>query len=494
MEMKSSCSNPVIPVRSRLLALLVACTATPAFAWDTSYLQGLLNATPAGGWVQANTTPFSSAWATQAQGGLPPGTYSNPGSIVAAWSGYAWDSSRGNLILWGGGHANYMGNEVYQWNAQTGAWSRGSLPSRLITGDGIANASPSEFFVVDGAAPQSAHTYENLIYAPLADRMLILGGAVFNTGGGQRVVENGTAVSAGIWQWDPAKANGNQVGGTTGSGYLPAIEGGNMWSRRPFGTNVPTNSPLEATTAYRTENGHDVIYQTRDSNASGFPSLYRLTLGNPALGESDSWERIAVGWNAANYQSSGTLDLENNLYVRVAFSPAQGNRYGLGVWNLNQASASAPVGDTFIQLELADGTPFQTNTNFAIAYDEVNRRFVMWDGSARGVVYYVDTEFNANGSIDTKWTVTMASSTTTAQPDGNFNSAAGSLGVLGKWQYIPELGAFMALDMYNSTTTDAGVWLYKPLAAAVPEPGAGLLLSIGGSVLLLWSRRRRRDV
>lgn len=472
----------------RAAALALSLSVTGSYAWDMSYLQSLLDATPTGGWVQANTTPFSSAWASAEQGGLPPGSYSNPGSIVMAWSSFAWDSARGNLILWGGGHANYMGNETYVWGGETGTWSRGSLPSRLISGNGIPGASAADYFVVDSAAPQSAHTYENLIYAPVADRMLVMGGAVFNTGGGQRVLQNGVPVAAGIWQWDPSRANANRVGGTTGSGYLSSTEGGEMWSRRATGVNTPTNSPLEATTAYRTENGHDVIYQTRDSNASGFPSLYRLTLAAPGSGGSDAWERIGVSSRSANYQASGTLDLDNNLYVRTAFNPVDGHR-GLGVWDLELASDSSPVGDRFINLEFADGTPFQTNTDFAIAYDDLNDRFVLWDGSARGTVYIVASEFNPDGTLDTTWTVTMAASATFAQPNGEFSSPAGSLGVLGKWQYIPELGAFMALDMYDANSTDAGVWLYK--VTAVPEPGAGLMMALGGGVLL-WLRRTRR--
>ena len=72
--------------------------ATPAIAVaDLSYLQGLLAATPEGGWVQVNVNKFSSAWPSQADG-VP---NSNPAAVVHAWSSFAWDSSRGNLLLFG---------------------------------------------------------------------------------------------------------------------------------------------------------------------------------------------------------------------------------------------------------------------------------------------------------------------------------------------------------------------------------------------------------
>ncbi|MBL8334670.1 MAG: hypothetical protein JNM08_16285, partial [Rubrivivax sp.] len=64
-------------------------------------------------------------------------------------------------------------------------------------------------------------------------------------------------------------------------------------------------------------------------------------------------------------------------------------------------------------------------------------------------------------------------------------------GVLGKWEYVEELGAFVAMDSYSFGTQDAAIWLYKPLAAAVPEAPVWQALLMGGA-LLGWSVRRRR--
>ena len=37
----------------------------------------------------------------------------NPANIVDAWNGAAVDAKRNRLIVWGGGHNDYYGNEVY---------------------------------------------------------------------------------------------------------------------------------------------------------------------------------------------------------------------------------------------------------------------------------------------------------------------------------------------------------------------------------------------
>ena len=85
-------------------------------------------------------------------------------SVVTAWSGAVWDEANKRLVINGGGHADYAGNEVYQWSAQTGAFSRLSKPSGAIGNTGTLNdgndqTNPSYF---DGR-PRSAHTYNHLV-------------------------------------------------------------------------------------------------------------------------------------------------------------------------------------------------------------------------------------------------------------------------------------------------------------------------------------------
>src|SRR3546814_4157205 len=72
----------------------------------------------------------------------------------------AWDSARGDLIFWGGGHANYPGNEIYLWHSSTLEWERASLPSEVVK---VADA---RFEAIDGYlnAPTSSHTYDNSEY------------------------------------------------------------------------------------------------------------------------------------------------------------------------------------------------------------------------------------------------------------------------------------------------------------------------------------------
>ncbi len=132
-------STPFLRCRALLPVLASAASifAGTVFAGPPlGNLTSILAATPESSWVRVNLNPFSAAWvATDLQ--VPPyAGDSKPGSIIAAWSSFAWDSNRGDLILWGGGHANYGGNEVYRWHGTTQLWERASVPSdvRLLTG------------------------------------------------------------------------------------------------------------------------------------------------------------------------------------------------------------------------------------------------------------------------------------------------------------------------------------------------------------------------
>ena len=422
----------------------------------------LLDATPEGGWVQVNANKFSDAWATGPDA-LPPGSYSDPARIVHAWSSFAWDSNRGNLLLWGGGHADYMGNEMYVWLGTSGLWTRGSVSSRLVQ----HNGGPI-FFTVDNAAPQSAHTYDNNVFLPLSDLFITFGGAAFNSGGDfVNKDPAGKPVRAGPWIWDPRKADPKKVGGTTGSGYNLATLGGHMWiNQQGKWSGAEPPSYLEGTTAYRRENERDVVYVTGDSNASGWPSLYRYEPGEARRGAVGRFEKVAIAQNAPSYQGVGVIDTVNEVYIRT--SEVNGFPSGFGVWDLTKLNAGNPdaVRDKLVRLKLPNGSFFTGNVDYGIDFDDARGKFVLWDGHQGGTVYETQAVIDFSRHIHPVWPVTAIASRTAARPVGRYRT-----GVLGKWQFVSQLGAFVALDEYVSTSKDAGVWLYKPVGWKRPSSG-----------------------
>jgi hypothetical protein len=89
-------------------------------------------------------------------------------SRITAWSGAALIPHSGRLLLWGGGHEDYAGNEVYAFDLASLRWERLTEPAPADHGRGDTYA--------DGT-PRARHTYDYLEYVPSVARLLSFGGA-----------------------------------------------------------------------------------------------------------------------------------------------------------------------------------------------------------------------------------------------------------------------------------------------------------------------------
>ena len=114
-----------------------------------------------------------------------------------------------------------------------------------------------------------------------------------------------------------------------------------------------------------------------------------------------------------------------------------------------------------------------------IDYDTARDCFLIWDGA--GDVW--ELRAPASNLITGTWTVTRitdGASLSAGQKPANMNVA----GVRGKWHFIPNLNAFMALE---GDTDDGNVWLYRPPGWVAPsfltvqESGSDTAAFIGGT-------------
>ncbi|MHC4917320.1 MAG: hypothetical protein ACYTGB_17725, partial [Planctomycetota bacterium] len=87
--------------------------------------------------------------------------------IMNCWCGGAYDTKRERLIIWGGGHGGYAGNEIYVFDVPKLKWERINDPS-LKLDNGRGETYP------DGM-PRSVHTYDYIEYIPSLDRFVSLG-------------------------------------------------------------------------------------------------------------------------------------------------------------------------------------------------------------------------------------------------------------------------------------------------------------------------------
>ena len=140
--------NQIIDL-SKLVFVAVSCVLVAANATPVDDLQP-------GHWYEAPNSQLLDVTPSP----VPPGV-TGVASIMDAWSGGAYDTQRDRLIVWGGGHTDYSGNELYVFDIETLTWTRLTDPTYDVGG-----GAP---YYNDGS-PRSRHSYDYLQYLPTIDR------------------------------------------------------------------------------------------------------------------------------------------------------------------------------------------------------------------------------------------------------------------------------------------------------------------------------------
>jgi len=417
-------------------------------------LKSRIAAAPGGSWIKVNLNRYDDVWTPVQQrarvNGVPLG---DPRKIITAWSSMTWDPNRHHLIIWGGGHANYAGNDVYRFDAAGLRWHRASLPSAVYP-----RFNDRRFFTVDGAlnAPISSHTYDNQEFLPQLDRFITFGGASYNAG--RIFVLDDGVTKTGPYLWDPSRAGANMVGGIDGSQVAPAtyrdVMGGRMWTNRNaiavngIGARRP-DSFVNGTSAYVLEQGVESILVTESPQNGGDLFRYQISsLANPAL---DRWELVGPGLRSYSDQGAGAYDPVRRLYLRTA---KMGTSYGIVMWNVaTPGLANNPI--KFV--------PPNFNGQFVLSklhgmdFDPRRSVFVLWKGDDR--IWHLKPPASGSGFTATGWTVVPAPVSGATAP-----AVIGTTGVLGKWKYLRSHDVMLGLG----NGFEGQVWVYKPVGWQAP--------------------------
>ncbi len=414
-------------------------------------------------WVRLNANKYSEVWTPNS---LRPTTEGSPASIILAWGSMAWDSNRGDLVFFGGGHANYAGNDIYRWRASTLKWERASLPSA------VKRISGGLYTAIDGvdSAPISSHTYDSNEFFPVADRFVTFGGAAYQTGGG---FQRPDGAATGPYFWDPSKADANKVGGTTGSQVDQTVVGGNMWQNRDNREPIQTTNTASA---YANENGKDVLY------IQGGNTLLKYTVNDLTDSSSDSYEIVGRALQTFSGKGAGAYSPFENMFVRTS-----GGTQDFNVWLLDNSTGQI-VNNINIKpndIQGSDSFDFTKLGDYGMDFDPVRDRFVLWGG---GADIWSLTPGDDPADV-TGWQMNLL--TDSFGNEDGFPSLAeigAFTGVLGKWKYSKELDVFLGVvDPVNGD-----VWAFKPndwQPSSVPLPGAVYLFISG--FFLLFTRKSK---
>lgn len=170
-------------------AIVLVSAIAPASADELARLRDIVARMTPGVWHELPGTSMAGVLATRAEAPYN-GGISGPPSVIYAWNGAAFDGKR--WWFHGGGHHDYSGNEVYQFDFGSLSWSRLTNPSPMHPVTPEAKCPDT----VDNT-PLSGHTYDGFVWVPKTRTVFLWPSVLFCP------PYNGQGGPVGIWEFNP---------------------------------------------------------------------------------------------------------------------------------------------------------------------------------------------------------------------------------------------------------------------------------------------------
>jgi hypothetical protein len=347
------------------------------------------NLCPGLGWCQLTNTRLASVCPDPKQYAAIQGNEGCSG-VINDWSGGVADTRRNRLIVWGGGHHGYFGNEVFALDLNGLVMQRLNDPSD-VSGVDFANCTSPEAYP-DGR-PSSRHTYDGLAYLPDADKMYAFAGAGVPCGYGVHDT----------WTLDLAAV------GSTPPGHAAP------W------TNASPN-PYPSKAAYGVVSDFDP--NTKKVIVDDGYNLWSYDVGSNAYAPLNDSNKTNAH---IDYHMTGRVDPKRNLFVIMGGTRSAGG--GVQVFDIGQGSSYAQQ-DWTSQVSGCDALIGATSPG--LAYDPVQDRMVGWAGG--------DTIYLFNPDAKTCTTVSY----------GGGPGAQNSNGTFGRFRNFPLLKVFAVVNDWQA--------------------------------------------
>jgi chitodextrinase len=292
----------------------IAVIGLQLYAGNVAFAQTALPSTP--GWYQIPNSALQSVCPANNFSGSGYSFNSYCRNVTEAWSSAVFDTRRNRLIVWGGGHNDYYGNEIYALNLNT-------LNTQRLTDPGLPIAgSDSPEAIAGGSQPNSRHTYDGIAYMENYDKMFVFGGGLAGVAG---------VLSAKTWLFDFPTMSWQQM---SPSGTIPS-------------------APPGIVTAYDPNRGfvflHDDAY------------LYSYDFS------ANRYQRLS-GSNPIDYHMSAVIDPVRKRFVMVG---------GGSVYSYDISTSSSYARQT---LSTTGGSSIVSSSYPGLAYDPTTSTIMAWSG------------------------------------------------------------------------------------------------------------------
>jgi hypothetical protein len=337
-------------------------------------------------------------------------------AITEAWNSAALNTvgvhshgtfiSGSHLILWGGGHADYDGNEVYAFGP-----INGEAPQWRRLRDATLNVTAGVPRLADGS-PNQRHTYDTLTYVPTRNWMIASGAAA--------LVGTGNENSPTVDRFDFGVKDPNAV---------------QPWAALPDLGHGTTVVMTDAISAY--DSAKDQVWHTyQQQNGSRFGAFDIETGVWTTYGPSDRYPILS--------SPSSIIDPKRGLWVA----------YGKGqVWAFNIRSPS--TSSWYRVATIGSGPAAQGG----ILFDPVEDMFVVWANSSR-TLYTLrpPANFSPDGDPWTWTAYTPNGGATPTETAGLGSDTAGyATGVFKRFTYVPYPRGYLLYNRINDP-----VFFFRP--------------------------------
>jgi chitodextrinase len=372
-------------------------------------------------------------------------------SVFDAWSGGIADTTRNRLLIWGGGHVDYGGNELYSLNltANPVTLTRLTDPSLPVYD---SNALPCPTTLSNGR-PNIRHTTNSLAYMASVDRMFAFGG--------------GVACGNGYHYDDTWTLNLSAINNTGLSGWLAMDPVAQCTGCLNMYVN-PANGPAD-------DYWWSVVdYDPNTQNVFMFHSTMLIQY-NYTTNSYKNLANLAVPTEMVG--AGGVIDPKRKLFIIMgndSWVPGSSSVHHLGVIDISGNDPTYAYQDWTSQVTGCDA--LTTAIYPGLAYDSVADRTVGWPSGGNDVYLF---------NPDTK------SCQVQSYPNGPVGPPSGATtdGIFGRFRYFPGLNEFAVVPNTNQNAYLLQLALPNTSDTQAPTTPANLaaVAATAAQVNLTWT-------
>jgi len=262
-------------------------------------------------------------------------------NVMIKWNGAAYDTSRDRLVVWGGGHWDYAGNEVYTFDVNSMQWELFTQPTPN------SQIRPNVTVYPDGT-PGARHTYDELAYIPPPiDRFYARGDALY----GEAWSDNTT------WLFDFNSRT--WTAGATKNDYVPnEITDYDFVTNKVYSHGKNYLSAYDPTTNSWATVSQSSSYQQLDGNGAIDP--IRRKFVRIGAGLAHVWDLDNPSTPRSNLNTTGATQIVNSYAPGFVYDPVSDK---FVAWDGLDSSGALYVldMDTLVWTRIVPQTPVRPN-------------------------------------------------------------------------------------------------------------------------------------